>query len=142
MCKRVGIELEGGASFVDLFQKEFSIMHNQNTKQFKPGEYPEPCQMEIPNVEIFHVGLFLIVRIYQPNNPFFVKFEVSRSELLTNKNSYYILFRFKAHMEVTPARITYEISICVAVATFVTTVEPLFNSYPGLTLNGCYREVA
>lgn len=82
MCKRVGIELEGGASHLDLFQKEFSISHKQNTKQFKPGEYPEPCQMEIPNVEIFHVGLFLIVRIYQPNNPFFVKFEVSHNELI------------------------------------------------------------
>lgn len=82
MCKRVGIELEGGASHLDLFQKEFSITHKQNTKQFKPGEYPEPCQMEIPNVEIFHVGLFLIVRIYQPNNPFFVKFEVSLNELI------------------------------------------------------------
>ena len=82
MCKRVGIELEGGVSFLDLFQKEFSIMHKQTTTQFKPGEYPEPCQMEIPNVEIFHVGLFVIVRIYQPNNPFFVKFEVSRIELI------------------------------------------------------------
>ena len=87
MCKRVGIELEGGASFVDLFQKEFSTVHKQNTKQFKPGEYPEPCQMEIPNVEIFHVGLFLIVRIYEPNNPFFVKFEVSRIELI-NKSTF------------------------------------------------------
>ena len=82
MCKRVGIELEGGASFVDLFQKEFSITHNHNKRSFKPGEYPEPCQMEIPNVEIFHVGLFLIVRIYEPYNPFFVKFEVSRTTSL------------------------------------------------------------
>lgn len=76
MCKRVGIELQGGA-FLDLFQKEFSIVHNGASKSYKAGEYPEPCQMEIPNVEIFHVGLFLIVRVYQPGNPFFVKFEVS-----------------------------------------------------------------
>ena len=86
MCKRVGIELEGGASYLDLFQKEFSIMHNQKTRTVKPGEYPEPCQMEIPNVEIFHVGLFLIVRIYEPNNPFFVKFEVSGSKQINGLN--------------------------------------------------------
>ena len=43
---------------------------------YKPGEYPEPCQMEIPNVEIFQVGLFLVVRIYQPGNPRVINFEV------------------------------------------------------------------
>lgn len=85
MCKRVGIELEGGATSLDLYQKEFSIIQNGASKSYKPGEYPEPCQMEIPNVEVFHVGLFLIVRIYQPNNPFFVKFEVSwtKSKVIT-----------------------------------------------------------
>ena len=85
MCKRVGIELQGGATSLDLYQKEFSIIQNGASKSYKPGEYPEPCQMEIPNVEVFHVGLFLIVRIYQPNNPFFVKFEVSwaKSKVIT-----------------------------------------------------------
>ena len=43
---------------------------------YKPGEYPESCQMEIPNVEIFQVGLFLVVRIYQPGNPRVINFEV------------------------------------------------------------------
>lgn len=77
MCKRVEIKLEGGAT-VELFQKEFSIIQNPNTKTYKPGQYPEPCRMmsDLPNVEIFHVGLFLIARIYEKNNPFFVKFEV------------------------------------------------------------------
>ena len=81
MCKRVLIELEGGASSLNLFQKEFSIITNQNTNHYKPGEYPETCEMKIPNVDVFHVGLFLIVRIYEPNNPFFIKFEVSDIKL-------------------------------------------------------------
>ena len=82
MCKRVGIDLEDGTN-LDLYQKEFSINRNGSSKEYKPGGYPEPCQMEIPNVEIFQVGLFLVVRIYQPGNPFFVKFEVSGSESTT-----------------------------------------------------------
>ena len=138
MCKRVGIELEGGVSFVDLFQKEFSIMHKQTTTQFKPGEYPEPCQMEIPNVEIFHVGLFLIVRIYQPNNPFFVKFEVSRIKLI-NKLTFlpcFILLTPKSQVSLNTSKHV------LAVATFVTTIELLFNGYPGMPLNDRYREEA
>lgn len=79
MCKRVGIELQGGAVVLDLFQKEFSITQNGATTSYKAGEYPEPCQQVIPNVEIFHVGLFLVARIYEPGNPLFVKFEVSSS---------------------------------------------------------------
>lgn len=82
MCKRVGIDLEDGTN-LDLYQKEFSINRNGSSKEYKPGGYPEPCQMEIPNVEIFQVGLFLVVRIYKPGNPFFVKFEVSGSESTT-----------------------------------------------------------
>ena len=77
MCKRVGIELQESKTFIDLFQKDFSINQNGSLLTYKPGEYPEPCQMEIPNVEIFQVGLFLIVRIYQPRNPLVINFEVS-----------------------------------------------------------------
>lgn len=75
-CKRVGIELKESKTVVDLFQKDFSINQNGSMHTYKPGEYPEPCQMEIPNVEIFQVGLFLVVRIYQPRNPRVINFEV------------------------------------------------------------------
>ena len=88
MCKRVGIELKESKTVVDLFQKYFSINQNGTMSTYKPGEYPEPCQMEIPNVEIFQVGLFLVVRIYQPRNPRVINFEVGDRCQLKMLSSY------------------------------------------------------
>ena len=71
ICRRVTITQDDGAD-IELFQKEFTV----DRKTYQPGEYPETCSSVSSGVEIFQIGLFLIVRLYEKGNPEFVKFEV------------------------------------------------------------------
>lgn len=78
MCKKVVIETDQGS--VELSQKDIKVTSNGNSRDFFPGDYPQPCGYNaiLNNVEIFSKGLFIIVRVFNPDNRFQPLYEVSQ----------------------------------------------------------------
>ena len=80
MCKQVTISLPKDNVEVVLMQKTFTIKRNNVPSTYNPGQYPPPCKPvlegNVDSIEIFQVGLFLIVRIVDKMNPKLTKFEV------------------------------------------------------------------
>lgn len=76
MCKKVLIETKKGD--IELFQKTIKItLKDGSLIEYTPGDYPEPCSSSaLNNVEIFSKGLFTIVRVFSPNDPFKPLYEV------------------------------------------------------------------
>lgn len=78
MCKKVVIETGEGS--IELFQRTIKIETEDSSTQYVPGTYPEPCTRSVlDNAEIFSMGLFIIVRVFNPNDPFKPLFEVCQN---------------------------------------------------------------
>ena len=74
---QVTITIESTGTEIVLLQKEFTIKPKTGAStKYKPGEWPPHCNPPLDNIEIMSVGLFLIVRIKDPANPKFIKYEV------------------------------------------------------------------
>lgn len=77
MCKKVVIETDEGK--VELSQKDIKVIVNDVSRDYFPGDYPQPCGYStLKNVEIFSKGLFVVVRVFNPYNPFQPLYEVSQ----------------------------------------------------------------
>ena len=77
MCKNVLIETEKGT--VELIQKDIRVTpKHKPPMDYNPGNYPQPCQSSsLPYTEIFSRGVFTVVRVFNPQDPFQPLYEVS-----------------------------------------------------------------
>ncbi|XP_048579468.1 mucin-2 isoform X50 [Nematostella vectensis] len=80
MCKEVTITLVKENVEVVMMQKSFTLKRNGIDTAYNPGSYPPPCKpflnTYMNTLEIFQVGLFMIVRIVDRVNPNHIKFEI------------------------------------------------------------------
>ena len=78
MCKKVIIQISNTNS-IELFQKKIKVTKNDDITEYPPGEYPQPCDTgtALDNVELFSMGLFMVVRVFDRFDPYNVHFQVS-----------------------------------------------------------------
>lgn len=75
ICKAVQIDTPQGT--IELLQKSIVIKLKDREITIDPGEYPSPCtRSSLQDAEIFSEGVFTIVRVFSPQDPFKPLYEV------------------------------------------------------------------